>query len=138
MFDKERKRILIENIMIQLEIKSIHTLDSHGLRGVLRAKLQCRGSLLVIEGSMAQPCLFRNLMRKSISTRVASFRDSAVETCLLDDICLLENCKSLTRLLLRRNRGGLAPFETSKATVIVVALRSNFPLASSIKLFSSL
>ena len=82
--------------MIQLVIKSIHTLESHGLRGVLCAKPQCRGSLLVIEGSKAQPCLFRKFVRRSVSMRVASFRDSAVETCLLDNIGRSENRMSIT------------------------------------------
>ena len=51
---------------------------------------------LVIEGSEAQPCLFRNLVRRSVSMRVASFRDSAVETCLLDNIDRSENRMSIT------------------------------------------
>ena len=60
---------MIENIMIQLESDSIHTLVPHRIRGVLVAKPQCRGSWLKVKGSMAQPCLFRN-PRKSVTMGV--------------------------------------------------------------------
>ena len=57
---RRENEILIDDIVILLEMKSIHTRAPDGLRGVLLAKPQRRGSLLEVEGFRAQPCLFRN------------------------------------------------------------------------------
>ena len=65
-------------------MKSIHTRVPDGLRGVLLAKPQRRGSSLEVEGFQRSALPVSKHVRGSVPDREASFRDYAVETGMLE------------------------------------------------------